>query len=391
MPVDRNRGIPTPTVAHEGNPRSTSLTVSGTLDGEAFIHFLPPDVVTFSAPPPVISPGGGTGGCDCTDGSFILSVADPVAAAQCVVDGGDVDACNNFYGDFRFGLNAGLYSNTTPPVYYTTSPTLWLPPKGYISANSSCPGIVTRGLIFDFRALQNGVHVDYQGITPGTFQSLVIDDWNTTGAHGQRCVASPDGTTLADLTCTAFLDCRSVAGVCARGYFCRVSAKYYSELHTPITGIAMLTNDGTASTITGYGLIVNRNASTLETVEWTGSVPGSYSVLNSYAYTPTQADWLFLNIWQGCQCPYGDTSGSAIHGDGPDGGYLTSYVIPDVGSTFNLFTSTQPTVADLSGSVTQAKWRALSHGALLSLPVNNSNCDNLAVYRDVQVSFGYQS
>ena len=66
--MTRTTGLPTPTVAHEGNPDTNTLTVSGTLDGDAFINFTPVIDTTLIGvlPPPGLGAGGG-GGSDCTE------------------------------------------------------------------------------------------------------------------------------------------------------------------------------------------------------------------------------------------------------------------------------------------------------------------------------------
>src|SRR5689334_8055089 len=74
MPVERQRGLPTPTVAHEGNPRMNSLVVSGTLDGEAFITFAAPPFLTLPAPPDNTTPPA-DGDCpECMSGQLNLSI-----------------------------------------------------------------------------------------------------------------------------------------------------------------------------------------------------------------------------------------------------------------------------------------------------------------------------
>lgn len=69
MPVTRARGLPTPTIAHEGNPRATpDLVVSGTLDGDVFVNFTPIlDSTNFVGPIPAPGPVSGGGGSACTD------------------------------------------------------------------------------------------------------------------------------------------------------------------------------------------------------------------------------------------------------------------------------------------------------------------------------------
>ena len=402
MPVDRNRGIPTPTVAHEGNPRSNSLVVSGTLDGEAFIHFIPPDVITATPPEPSTPPPSTGGDCsDCT--SIIPSTINQAMIDVCASDTGDgcvvtcpgdysfdptfyQAACENYYGAYRFGQNAP-FDNPTVPAYYTTSPTLWNPAKGYVALDSSCAGRITRQIAFDWRAQQFGSHVDYTEVTPASFQTQVIDDWNSTGAHGQRCIASPDGAANIDVTCGGYLDCRFLFLTSGSGYYIQVYGEYASELNTPVSGIVVLTDDGSNPKITGYGLIVNRVNGMLETVQWNNGITNSYTVLNAYSYSPTAGDQLTLRIWQKCPCPYGSTDAGVIHTAFPKGGYIQSYtLISGQFSATNEYVSGTPTIDDEVGSVAPATWQALAYGGLLAAQVDGS-CNNIAVWRNTFVMF----
>ena len=399
MPVTRTRGIPAPTVAHEGNPRSTSLVVSGTLDGEAFIHFLPPDTVTFAAPPPSEEASSNSNCPNCTTlDPSIVSQAGIDLCASSAGDGivtlpGDYDsdptfwaeACANYYGAFRFGLNSTYYGDFPAPAWYTTTPTLWLPPKGYISVNSSCgtSGLVTRRLVFDNRVSGNSIATtNFTGLTPATVQSAMIDVYNT--AQG----VDPDGTTLGALVQPGLFDCRYPLRSSGANYYSQVSGTYMSELHNPISGVAMLTDDGTGSTITGFGLFVNRQTFTLDTVAWSDDIAGNYTILNSTPYEPVQGDLLTVEIYQKCPCPFGSQDPSSIHPAYPKGGFLKTYLfgVHDP-SASKIFTTDVPVFADQVGSINPATYESLGYGALIVVPNLNGFCNNIAVWRELYVRY----
>src|SRR5689334_13107179 len=108
MPVERTRGLPTPTVAHEGNPRMSSLVVSGTLDGEAFITFFPPDSITGIPAPPSEPPPGENSNCPGCIGTVAVN-ANPTAQVLCASDTGDgcvVTCPDDYSSDPTFYDNA---------------------------------------------------------------------------------------------------------------------------------------------------------------------------------------------------------------------------------------------------------------------------------------------
>jgi len=404
MPVERTRGLPTPTVAHEGNPRSTSLVVSGTLDGEAFIHFLPPDVITAIPAPSEPPPGGGNSNCPGCVGTLAVN-ADPVTEALCASDTGDgcvvtcpgdysfdpvfyTAACANYYsGTFTFGLNSGFDAGPADIPSYWVNTNTFIPATGMLTLNSACASRVTRRLIADVRLSVFGSSVVAQNVTPATYQAA-IDDWNTTGAHGQRCIATPDGTPNVDVTCGGVFDCRFIFTTSGAAYGSRVSGVYMSELNNPISGIAMLTDDGSGTRITGYGCLVNSFNNTLEAVQWSDSLAENYTVLASIPYIPTQGDYFEINLEQKCPCPYGPTDGSSIHPAYPKGGFFQVLYTPTgQGSASVLYAGSEPVYADQVGSLTPAAWADLLYGGLLAIQVSNGKCDNLAIWRNVYVRF----
>jgi len=396
-------------LAHEGNPLEDSITINaGDLNSVATltVQFSGGGDNPVTPPANPTSPDAPGGSCpDCE--SMILSTANTDAIAVCKTDTGDGvvtfpgdytfdpvfygAACDNYYGAFRFGLNAVSFDDVDAPAWFTTVPSLWLPPKGSIIVNSSCPGIVTRQLSWDMRATASSASVDYTGITPATFQTSVINDWNSTGAHGQRSVATADGVANSGVTVGGFLDCRFQFVGSGSEYKTFVKAEYGSEWRTPIAGIAILTDDGTDETLTGFGLLINRFTGTLDTVEWADSALNSYVLLNSVAYTPTTGDVLNLQALQTCPCPYGSTDPSSVHPAYPKGGYIYSYVVPAAGFSATLeFSTDVPVYPDnLAGSLPPAEWQSLGYGGLLGLFVDNGFCDNYIIFSNVTTSFSY--
>lgn len=299
--------------------------------------------------------------------------------------------CENYYGVFRFGLNCTSYQAGGPadaPLYYTTVPSLFIPPQGTILLNSSCPIRITKSLIFDFRAFFFGVFVDYEAITPGTFQTQVVDDWNSTGAHGQRPPATPDGVPNIDITVGGYIDCRFLFSGSGCNYGSIASAFYQVDNRTPISGIAWLTDDGSNPTITGYGILVNRITNTIDTVKWEDSIPEIYTILNSQAYIPVQGDQIKLTAVQECPCPYGSVDPSSIHPAFPKGGEILAQILPEVGGVAYEYRGTRPVFpGSIAGSLIPNEWKTLQYGCLLTLSVDNGFCDNEVVWRDPTVSF----
>lgn len=381
-------------VAHEGNPKEDSITISGgdvlsTATLGVVLPFVPATPPPEEVPPPEPPIIGGCPGCS----PFQGSLEDQAAIAQCYIDSGCSGSpsceavCNDTYGAFRMGMNAGTFGQTTP-AYYTSSPSLWQTPRGYLTVNASCPGILAQRLTFDFRATAFGATVDYEGITPATFQTLVIDNWNSTGAHGQRSVADPDGTLNQDLSVGGFIDCRFFASSSNQYYFTRVHARYLAEVTTPKVGVALLTDDATNPKITGYGLIINRVDNTLDTVIWTDVSKNNYSILNSYAYTPGFHDEIILEARQSCPCPWVTTSGVAFPAY-PKGGYIHTHVFSNTLGTINVYETEKPTYpANVGGSLSSTAFQSLGYGAVVANLVSNNFCDNQMVLDKCYVSFG---
>lgn len=359
---------------------------------------LPNSGMTFTCRNVVVGGGGG----DCVD--IIPSTRDAAAIAVCAGEPGDAvvtfpgdytsdpdyftAACENYYGDFRMGLNASYYGNTPKPPWWI-NPATWIEPKGFVALNSSCPARITRQLVFDWSASVFGSTVVYTDITPNTFQASVIDDWNSTGAHGQRCIATPDGAQNQDVTCGGYLDCRFLFFTSGSSYYSECGANYLSENRTPISGVALLTDNGSNPNITGYGLLVNRVNGMLETVKWEDNLAENYTVLHSEAFVPAADTKLIIDLVQTCVCPYGSQDPTVVHPAYPKSGFIRSYVHePTEMSATHVWESAHPTaLAGTDGSLSAADFRSFGYGCLLTVNVDNGFNDNEVVYRDPHVRF----
>jgi hypothetical protein len=193
--------------------------------------------------------------CASSEGDGVITVAGDYDFDAVYVEA----ICENYYGAFVFGLNCNSYRAGGPadaPLYYTTVPSLFVPASGSALLNSSCPIRISRFLQFDFHASFFGDAVDYEAISPATFQTDVVLDWDTTGAHGERPPATPDGATNAETTVGGIYDCRFLSSGSGSNYYSQVNATILAHNRTPIAGIALLTDDGTNPTITGYGILL---------------------------------------------------------------------------------------------------------------------------------------
>lgn len=299
--------------------------------------------------------------------------------------------CENYYGGFRFGLNASSYQAGGPadaPVFYTTVPSLFIPPQGTVLLNSSCPTRITKQLAFDYRAHFFGVHVDYEAVTPATFQSQVIDDWNSTGAHGQRPPADPDGTQNGDIVTGGYFDCRFLFTGSGSNYASVCNAFYQASNRNPISGVALLTDDGTNPTITGYGLLVDLFNNLILTVKWEDSAPEVFTILDSQSFLPTVNDQLKIQAVQECPCPYGSTDPSSVHPAFPKGGEILAQVLPEAGGVSYEYRGSRPSFpSSIPGSLPPEEWATLGYGCLMTIFVDNGFCDNEIVWRDPCTSF----
>lgn len=350
-------------VGHEGNPKEDSITVSGgSVLSTATLTVISPFVpIVPIVPPPIIPPPPSGGGDDCT--RLQLSVADQTAIEQCYVDeacGGDPDceeSCNNYYGAFRFGLGA-TDVNSLMPSYYVAS--RWLRPKGSVILNSTCPGLISRELRFDFRVpVTQGVEV-YNDLTPATFQQDAIDNWDTL-----------KGVAKENLSQGGLFDCRFI-NTAGSYYFSTVSADFAGEFNTGVAGVALLTDAGTGPTITGHGLIVDRRNNTAKLVQWTDDAVDNFNELAFISYVPVIGDQLSLDAEMDCACPRADSN--PLY---PISGRI--HVSISGGTTWTFFTN--------AGSLTPLQYQSLRYGALLAGTVSNGVDLNLLAFRRAYTRF----
>lgn len=288
--------------------------------------------------------GGGGGGCE----PFIFSVRSDSAIAQCNIEFPGLEAfCEDYNEAFRFGLNATGAGHAMPAIWET--PAIWITPRGTVGCNSNCPGIMTQEMRWD---------VPYFAITPGNVTP------NLTPATFSTMFGTPnEGGGLP------FMDCTVRTG---SSYMSSMVAEYAGETNTGISGVAMLTDDGTNPTITGWGILIDRTDNTVKFVQWSGALLENYTVLDSAAYVPAISpsfDQLVVTAEMRCLCPH---VGMPQY---PSVGRIIAQVIGNTDINF----------ATADGTITEAEWAQLLYGALVVPPVENDEELNVVLYRNVTV------
>jgi len=372
-------------VAHEGNPKEDTLTIEGgnllttaTL-GIVTPFVLPPVVVI---PPETPPPPGGGGECTPTQASTTNQPAIDLCATSdgdgVVTFPGDFDfdpayyqqACENYYGNFVFGLNSNDIGDnpSDPPEIYIPTPSIFIPPSGALLLNSTCPALVSRKLVFNLfnDASTPEAEATYYNLTPENFQTNMIDADN---AFRGVDILSHDPQVAGPF------DCRWQFSSSGSEYYSEVSADFSGELGTAIAGVAMLTDAGTGPTITGYGIILDRTTGTAKFVKWVDVSRDNYEVLGSSPYEPLLDDPLFVRVRMECLCPYP--------------GLPTATPYPVAGSVFVGvgFFGHQATFETTSQSLTASDWRSFGYAALFSCTVENGQDLNLMSFRNVYTKF----
>jgi len=377
-------------VAHEGNPKEDTLTIEGgnllttaTL-GIVTPFVLPPVVVI---PPETPPPPGGGG--ECTPAQ--ASTRNGPAIEQCETSEGDgvvtfpgdydfdpvyyQQACENYYGNFVFGLNSNDIGDnpSDPPTLYVPTPDIWIPPSGAMLFNSTCPGLVSRQLVFNFYGLSAGVGnnppsgtIPYYNLTPENFQTNEINAHNLLIGAGIG-----DGSEPNPVTQGGEFDCRFQFSTSASDYESQVWADFSGELGTAIAGIGMITDTGGGATITGYGLVIDRTTGTLKFVKWEDVSRDNYEVLASAPYTPALDDTLNIRVRMECPCPYVDLASRTF--------------FPIAGSV--LGTCAGHTFTTTAQSLTSTAYKAMRYAVLFSCTVENGQDLNLMGFRNVYTKF----
>ena len=382
-------------VAHEGNPRVTpDLDVVGTLDGDIFLLPLPgdPGIPQEAPAEPGIPPvdNDECPGCQ----AFEFSEYDQDAIDQCTSVEGDgeatvqddcptvedcIDFCSDYYGDFRIGLNCTQEGTTTQPYYWETDAT-WSCPRGRVTMNSSCaPAVTSREIRFDtaffeLLAEEPPTNPHFIGMVPGTaLNELESAQSTNAGQDGKHVFQSAVCDT--DIDCTTGESCAEEP--LNNGMGLDFSCRYVSEENKGIIALALLNDDGTNLTITGYGILVDRDQGIAAVVSWNAAAHEDYTVLDSAAYTPTEDDPIRINMTLTC--------------DDDDGAedFESLTIIPNFGrikgscgfgGTYS-FTSEQ-------GVVTRTQFENITHCALIVLPnFNNQECRNTVTIRRVSALF----
>lgn len=293
---------------------------------------------------------GDPGGGDCEP--FAFSELNQSDIDQCYIDeacAGDPSCehfCEDKYGAFRFGLNAASHGDPVPSYWLT--PSSWVTPKGAVGVNSTCPGIITQRIHSDipWGGIAGSV-VTFEDISPATFASI-LGESNQFGQQFMDCLGASGGTTLGNF------------------YFSRISAAYDGEVNSGISGVALLTDDGSNPTITGYGILIDRTDDTIKFVKWTNAHFDSYVVLDSAAYVPVANDEIAVRAQMRCVCPF--DPGNPQY---PSVGTITAQVR---GSA---------TIDLVQSGISQSEWASLGYGGLVGITVANMQELNAISYTTV--------
>lgn len=303
------------------------------------------------------NPGGG-GDCD----PFEFSELDQASMDDCfaLCEGSELCEadCETLYSAFQFGINSP-YILSTQPSWWDTDET-WIPPLGAVGLNSSCPSILTEELISDIPwpgPNDIGDIVNYPNITPATIADEMF------GAVGG---------TASDL----FMECLATPFAEPGGlpsstqYEWSLTADYTSEEGEAISGLVMLTDDGSNPTITGYGILLDRTDGTAKFVRWTNDAPDDPTIIDSVIFDPNSAGsftTIAASAWCDCQ-KYRPYPHSGIF---PTNGLIRA----QVGNNTFSFRS-----IDYAITLDQTDVAELTYCGLISLSVSNGNPRNIIVW-----------
>lgn len=314
--------------------------------------------------PPTVTPGSNPSCPTCE--SFVYSVPDQEKIEQCYIDSGCTDEtcrayCERLWGSFIFGMNAKREDSFTPVSYWRTT-YLWIPPGGYIVCNSSCAGRIMRIFRFDTRY---GEILEPPTGEIYTQTNLTIDQVLPRAAS---LIAG--GAILENFDCAPPGPSTARRHLAINGY-----GSYLAEENQGIAGIAWLTNDGSTSTITGYGLLIDRVTSTIRLVKWSGTVPETYTLLTSASYTPMPDDELTLAPRLMCTCPEEVNKLP----EGP--GWIEA-------SIFRPSTGTIWSFATAEGSMVRSEFETLKYFGIVVLQVDNGLCNNTITFKTLTMNLG---
>lgn len=178
--------LPTPTIAHEGNPDTTpDLVVSGTLDGNAFVSFAPVITPERDLPAPITSPGWR---------------ASPNVAVKYVFSG--------------FGYGTDTSNGTSQQTRSAFAGGTFIPCAGSVLEYSQKDNIFCYGCVVSPRQATNSHLIDDHLSTPTTqvFQDFYNEDfYDLLGRDWSGYLAPPTASAIATVFISAKASIHTVA------------------------------------------------------------------------------------------------------------------------------------------------------------------------------------